>query len=150
MPGEVARPRVLLNKGTTDAHDNPTIMLDDYDRYGMQIDCGNGYHSELLQAQVEDQTPEPQPPAATEATGDHVERCLTALAHRRKWAVPTAAVGFVMLVPGLVKWARASATSRTDESGDWSIAHPEQALHQAALLDRQAHRRFDRSHDTTL
>jgi len=27
--GQVARPRILLDKGTTDAHDNPTIMLDD-------------------------------------------------------------------------------------------------------------------------
>ena len=27
--GQVARPKLLLAKGTTDAHDNPTIMLDD-------------------------------------------------------------------------------------------------------------------------
>ena len=117
------------------------VMLSDYDWYGVQIQCGNGYVSQLTQAQAEDQHLQTTggPPANGHPVSNYVEQCNAAIAHRREWAIPLSALGAVMVIPGLVKWWRNRPTA-SDAEGSWSeSAHPDETMHQAAVLDRRAH-----------
>jgi hypothetical protein len=53
------------------------VYLDAYDRWGMQIKCGNGYYSQSLQATFDDQEQAQQSGPATR----YVDQCKSALAH---------------------------------------------------------------------
>jgi hypothetical protein len=124
------------------------VYLGTYDKWGVQIKCGNGYHSQidsqLMQANNQDQARRSEPP-----TG-YVGQCNSALAHRRAWAIPVAAVGALIVVPELVAWARGGARSRAVTTNN-SLAEPaDTALHDAALLDRRYRSHRARPSDTTL
>lgn len=123
------------------------ILLADYDDAGIQVVCGNGYHGRAPQVQVGDPGPGPQSSAAGAAATHYVEQCRAAVAHRRTWAIPAAVAGFAMLIPGLVKWARAEMPPPAHKRTDWAAAHPDQSMHQAALLDRQSRRHFEHPGD---
>lgn len=122
------------------------VYLGTYDRWGIQIRCGNGYASQSTQASTDDRDQAHQPAPAT----NYVGQCNSALAHRRAWAIPVAAVGALILVPELVAWARGEsrmpagpATESWDQAADT-------ALHDAALLDRRYRSHRARPSDTTL
>jgi hypothetical protein len=78
------------------------VYLGTYDRWGVQINCGNGYYSQLLQATTDDQ----DQTRRSAPTTNFVGQCKSALAHRRTWAIPVGAVGALILVPELWAWAR--------------------------------------------
>ncbi|MEO8815528.1 MAG: hypothetical protein ABI307_03430 [Mycobacterium sp.] len=128
--------------------------LDSYDQYGIRVKCGNGYQSQLLQAEVGDQTGAREPaggPSATPAPAtDYVGQCRSAVAQRRWLAIPVAAAGFVMLIPGLAKWARAARPGSGDLPDAWNATVPDEVMHEAHLLDRRERSHWDRPHDTTL
>lgn len=67
---------------------NFPVFLDEYDRWGMQINCGTGYSANLDQAQIAIQA---SPPS------DFVDQCQSALAMRRAWAIPIAVTGWIVL-----------------------------------------------------
>ncbi len=53
------------------------VFLSDFDQWGFQINCGNGFGSEWTQA------------ATADAAGTHfVDQCHAAIAIRRAWTVP--------------------------------------------------------------
>lgn len=62
---------------------NFPVFINAFDQFGFQIKCGTGYLSNLSQA--------------SEAGGDHVAQCQTALLTRRLWAIPVVAVGSIVL-----------------------------------------------------
>lgn len=68
------------------------VGLDQHDAYGLPIGCGNGFISKL-----------PQP-----SGGDTVAECESALLTRRLWAIPSAAIGWLLLTVFLVGWVRAA------------------------------------------
>jgi hypothetical protein len=120
------------------------VYLGTYDRWGVQIKCGNGYYSQLLQATIDDQDQARQSAPAT----SYIDQCNSALAHQRAWAIPVGAVGALILVPELMAWARGRSPSPvepTHESSDESTD-----LHDAALLDRRYRSHRARPTDTTL
>ena len=62
------------------------VFLADFDPWGFQINCGNGFGSDWTQA------------ATADAGGTHfVEQCHAAIALRRAWAVPVLALGGLLL-----------------------------------------------------
>jgi hypothetical protein len=77
------------------------VYIDAYDRWGWQIECGDGYGADLGQAVIADQGFDPasgEPPPANVSTGnDYVGQCNTALAIRRAWAIPVAVLGWLGL-----------------------------------------------------
>jgi hypothetical protein len=125
------------------------VYLDSYDRWGVQLKCGNGYDSRLLQATVADQEQEKQ----SGPTTSYVHQCNSALLHRRAWTLPVAGLGAVILVPELVAWARRrspSSSEPTSETSEELSDGPDVAMHDAALLDRRYRSHRPPSHDTTL
>ena len=68
------------------------VMLDAYDHWGWQIDCGNGFGADLAQAGT--------------AGGDFVDQCGTALLVRRMWTIALSLAGLTALVLVLVKAIR--------------------------------------------
>jgi hypothetical protein len=121
------------------------VYLDSYDRWGIQIKCGTGYHSQLLQATIADQQP-----AQQSGPADYVDHCKSAVQHRRVWVLPVAGLGAVLLIPELVTWARGGSRS----SGELTSAGPADLtgaeFHEAALLDRRYRSHRPPPHDTTL
>lgn len=110
------------------------VYLDTYDKWGVQIKCGNGYYSQSesqLESQLESQ-------------------CRSALAHRRAWAIPVAAVGALIVVSELVAWARCGARSMAAPTNESWTEPADMALHDAALLDRRYRSHRARPSDTTL
>ena len=77
-----------------------SVFLDDYDKWGWQINCGTGYVSELTQA--------------TAATGpkDYVDECESAVMLRRMWTIPLVVLGAFALLTAVV----ASAITAGSES----------------------------------
>jgi hypothetical protein len=133
------------------------VFLDDYDRWGIQVKCGNGYYSQLTQATVDDQdsgrpsAPGNAPVAVRPAT-NYVDQCRSALARRRAWAVPPAGLGALILIPKVVTWARSGATepsSPTPTSAS-SASPADTDMHTAAVLDRRDRSRRMRPSNTTL
>jgi hypothetical protein len=120
------------------------VYLGTYDRWGVQIKCGNGYSSQLVQATTDDQDQARQSAPAT----SYVNQCKSALLHRRVWTVPVAAVGALILIPELVAWVRGGSRSPTEPTHEPS-AEPTD-LHDAALLDRRYRSHRPRPPDTTL
>jgi hypothetical protein len=120
------------------------VYLGTYDRWGVQIKCGNGYSSQLVQATIDDQDPARQSAPAT----SYVDQCKSALLHRRLWAVPVAAFGALILIPELVAWARGGSPSPAEPTNEGS-AEPTD-LHDAAVLDRRYRSHRPRPSDTTI
>jgi hypothetical protein len=120
------------------------VYLGTYDRWGVQIKCGNGYYSQLLQATTDDQ----DHARRYAPTSNYVDQCQSALLHRRAWAIPVGAVGALILLPELVAWARGGPANRAETTPDVS-AEPTD-LHDAALLDRRYRSHRAPPSDTTL
>jgi hypothetical protein len=79
---------------------NFPVFLDAYDQWGWQIKCGTGYHTNLLQAEI-----------ATQATpqSNFVDQCQSALAGRRGWTIPVAAIGWMILCGVIIElWRHTS------------------------------------------
>jgi len=58
------------------------VYLSDFDPWGIQVKCGNGFAADLTQATF---------------AGSN-DRCQRALAARRMWAIPTAAMGWLIVI----------------------------------------------------
>jgi hypothetical protein len=122
------------------------VFLDSYDRAGMQVKCGNGYYADLLQATADDQQ---STSGAVQPATSYVHQCTSALAHRREWLIPVAALGALILIPELVAWLRAGSPTSVAKTKEWS-EDPADALHDAEVLDRRYRSHWDRPSDTTL
>jgi len=75
------------------------IYLDQYDVYGIKVSCGDALRSDLSQA----------------AQGEHhdlVTQCDAALLVRRAWAIPTIAIGWLLVTGFLVGWVRGSQSEK--------------------------------------
>jgi hypothetical protein len=121
------------------------VFLDSYDSAGIQVKCGNGYYADLVQATTDDQQ---SASGIVQAATNYVDRCQSALAHRREWLIPVAALGALIVVSGLAAWSRAGSPS-PGATNEWSEIPPD-ALHDAEVLDRRSHPRWPRPSDTTL
>ncbi|OBB58666.1 hypothetical protein A5757_15575 [Mycobacterium sp. 852013-51886_SCH5428379] len=66
------------------------VLLDQYDQWGWQIDCGTGFAADLAQAE-----------AAEDSAA--VEVCRSALTMRRIWTIPLIAGGTLMLIVVLLR-----------------------------------------------
>jgi hypothetical protein len=122
------------------------VFLDSYDSAGIQVKCGNGYYADLVQATTDDQQ---STSGVVQAVTNYVDQCQSALAHRREWLIPVAALGTLFLIPGLAVWSRAGLRSSAAKTNEWS-EDPADALHEAEVLDRRYRPRWARSSDTTL
>jgi hypothetical protein len=71
------------------------VYLDDFDQFGMQIPCGSGYASHLVQASAAGQ--------------EYVDKCGSALTMRRLWTIPVVALGALALIAVLFRAATSSA-----------------------------------------
>ncbi|MEW2482081.1 hypothetical protein AB0876_21030 [Mycobacterium sp. NPDC049093] len=71
------------------------VYLDDFDQFGMQIPCGSGYSSHLVQANAAGQ--------------DYLDKCGSAVLTRRLWTIPIAAIGALALIAVLFRAATSSA-----------------------------------------
>lgn len=67
------------------------VYLDQFDHYGIQVSCGNGFSSHLH----------------GEGTEAILSRCDTGLLVRRLWAIPTVAAGWMIVTWFVIAWARA-------------------------------------------
>ncbi|MGH3971533.1 MAG: hypothetical protein ACRDTV_26430 [Mycobacterium sp.] len=121
------------------------VYLDTYDRYGMQLKCGNGYVTQLLQATIDDQNPAPYSGAT-----NYVDQCKSALLHRRALTLPVTATGTLILIFELVAWMRGRSPGSSESGSEWPADHTEEELHDAAVLDRRYRSHRERPHDTTL
>ncbi|MBV9321421.1 MAG: hypothetical protein JO106_16220 [Mycobacterium sp.] len=122
------------------------VFLDSYDSWGMRVKCGNGYYADLVQATTDDQQ---STSGAVGPATSYVHQCESALAHRRAWLIPVAALGTLVVISELVAWSRSGSASSAATTNDWS-EDPVDALHEAALLDRRDRPRRARSSDATL
>lgn len=132
------------------------VHLGTYDQYGIQLSCGNGYHAELLQATINDRGKDPQDPQAPVYTkrvagpaNNYVDQCKSALAHRRAWTIPVAALGALIVTPELLAWARGQSTASTGPSLALR-ADTDTSLQTAELLDRRECSHRERAFNTTL
>ena len=122
------------------------VYLDSYDRWGIQITCGTGYHSQLLQATIADQQPAQQSRPAT----NYVDHCKSAVLHRRVCVLPAAGLGAVLLIPELVAWARGRSRSSAEPTHAGPADLAESEFHEAAVPDRRYRSHRPPPHDTTL
>jgi len=74
---------------------------------------------------------------------------MDALAHRREWLIPVAALGTIILISELVAWSRVESRNSAENANEWS-EEPIDALHEAHVLDRRYHSRWQPPSDTTL
>jgi hypothetical protein len=122
------------------------VYLHAYDQWGIQIKCGNGYNSELLQATINDQQPAS---AHVRPATSYVDQCNSALMHRRVWTISVAAVGALILVPELVAWSRGGSPNSSKPTS--ATPPPEDTdLKTAELLDRKYRSHRSRPSNTTL
>jgi hypothetical protein len=121
------------------------VSLNSYDGSGIQVKCGNGYYAGLVQATADDQ----QPASAGQPATDYVHQCMNALAHRRELLIPLAVLGALILMWELVAWWRIDSGSSAPNTDDW-LEEPTEAMHDAHVLDRRYHSRWQPPSDTTL
>jgi hypothetical protein len=104
------------------------VYIDAYDRWGWQIECGDGYGADLSQAVIADEGFDPQsgdpPPPAPSASNNYVAQCNTALAIRRVWAIPVAALGWLALSALAYGMLRPAARDHSAQAG--RETHPAQ------------------------
>lgn len=67
------------------------VLIDGYDQWGWQVECGSGFVANLTQAEN----------AAVDGT-DFVASCQNALLTRRLWTIPLIAAGVVAMVAVLL------------------------------------------------
>ena len=79
------------------------IYLNHYDQFGMQINCGMGFNSNLAQAADAD-------------GGGLVAQCGTALLIRRAWAIAITVVGWLLLTGLVVTWVHNSPQADEEAS----------------------------------
>jgi hypothetical protein len=77
------------------------IDLNQHDAYGFPIECGNGFSSNLSQV-------------VQNNGGDVVTKCESALLTRRVWAIPSVAIGWLLVTVFLIAWARSASSARAD------------------------------------
>lgn len=76
------------------------VYLDQFDAYGMQINCGNGIGTHV---------------ALAHAGGDAAaSQCGTAMLVRRAWAIPAVAIGGLMVVWFVLRWVRGQEEREQD------------------------------------
>jgi hypothetical protein len=75
------------------------VYLTEFDRWGAQIRCGNGFGAELLQASIAD-----------DGSTSFTDGCRTALAVRRGWAIPTIVFGWAVLSWAVFPWLKPKRT----------------------------------------
>lgn len=85
------------------------VYLDQFDGYGMQISCGDGLGVHLVMAHADSAT----------------SQCGSAMLVRRAWAIPSAAIGGLMVAWFLATWARGGQTSTEDAEPQHYVPHPE-------------------------
>jgi hypothetical protein len=78
------------------------VLIDGYDQWGWQVECGSGFFANLTQAEN----------AAVDGV-DFVASCQSALLTRRLWTIPLVAVGLVAVVAVLI---RATVTHEDDDA----------------------------------
>lgn len=122
------------------------VHLDSYDRYGIQLKCGTGYVTNLVQATADDQQ-EAQLPGTTT---HYVDQCKSALLHRRVLILPVTGVATIILMAELMAWMRGWSPNSAESPSEWPVDHTEEELHDAAVLDRRYRSHRERPHDTTL
>jgi hypothetical protein len=76
------------------------VYLGQYDLYGVQVACGNGFSSNLNQA----------------AQANLVTKCDTALLVRRAWAIPAVAFGWLLVAGFLLAWVHAAQPEKETSS----------------------------------
>jgi hypothetical protein len=102
----IAALAVLLLGGGLLALNFP-VFLDHFDQYGMQVECGTGYFSNMTQASV----------ANTSGHAvNYVDECNSALAIRRAWSIPMVAIGLLIIAGLTVELYRHA--ERTGEASD--------------------------------
>ncbi len=69
------------------------VGLNQHDLYGFPVGCGNGFSADLSQA-------------AQTHRGDLVMQCDAALFRRRAWAIPSVALGWLLVTTFVIAWAR--------------------------------------------
>ncbi|MEE2851162.1 MAG: hypothetical protein VX424_00700 [Actinomycetota bacterium] len=109
---------VLLLAGGTFALYFP-VFIDAFDQFGWQVKCGNGFTTELTQASN-----------AAGTAHNYVDRCESALMVRRLWAIPTAALGGMMLT-----WEAAAAVARDHRRPAASARRPQSPGNAASRQD---------------
>ena len=76
------------------------VYLDQYDLYGVQVTCGNGFSANLNQA----------------AQAKLATKCDSALLVRRVWAIPAVAFGWLLVAGFLLAWVRAAQPEKESSS----------------------------------
>ncbi|OBG31683.1 hypothetical protein A5672_26645 [Mycobacterium alsense] len=76
------------------------VALDQHDAYGFPIECGNGFTADVPQL----------------AGGQVADRCESALLMRRAWAIPSTAIGWLLVSAFLIAWTREAPSARADAS----------------------------------
>ena len=94
------------------------VFLSEFDQWGFQISCGNGFGSDWTQA------------AAADAAGTHyVDQCHAAIAVRRAWTVPVVLTGALLLSALLLRPTRRGSAAPelardvTPVWLSWSLIH---------------------------
>jgi ABC-type Fe3+-siderophore transport system permease subunit len=72
-----------------------TVYLPDFDPWGVQIKCGSGFSADLVQATF----------------AGKADQCQHALAMRRGWAIPVAALGWTIVIVLVVPLLRPQETT---------------------------------------
>jgi hypothetical protein len=88
------------------------VYLDHYDVYGIRLTCGNGFDSHLSQA-------------ADNSGNDAVTQCGNALLVRRAFAIPTIALGWLLVTGFLVMWVHNEQRKKGEAEPAHYVPHPE-------------------------
>jgi hypothetical protein len=79
------------------------VYLNQFDDYGIKVNCGNGFSASLTQA-------------TASGGGNLVGQCDTALLVRRAWAIPAVVIGWLLLTEFLMIWVRRGRSNEIEAS----------------------------------
>lgn len=85
------------------------VYLNQYDAYGIKISCGNGIGFQLAQISHDANAP--------------TSGCGSALLIRRAWAIPTVALGWLLVTWVAITWIHGG--QQTDDEPEHLVPHPE-------------------------
>lgn len=77
------------------------VHLNEFDHWGIQINCGNGFGAEPLQASIADTNA-----SSSQTTMHFTNACHTALTVRRAWAIGITVIGTAMLSWVAFRWLK--------------------------------------------